>query len=415
MGRFRHLIGHTAFYTFANAIEALTPIIMIPFLTRYLSRHEYGLWSLFQAAAVVIIPLIGLTLKDAIRMRYLELSREEFVRYLNSVTAITALLALPAVFFVISFQEMLTGWFKLNLDGLIALVAVAALYSFFYTALAICQFAGKRQVFVWLQLMQAGVAITATFLFVLNDSGWKGCVFGRVVGLTAACAAAGLFLAREFGWCRPFQTRLAYVREQVIFGAHYLPFGLFPVVIPLTNRLLIANMVSVGETSLYAIAESFAMLLYLGINGFMHAWQPWLFKRLSGKDASGTHGVVLPGVLFALLLPVAGAALSVAAVIVSPIVLGPAFMEVNHFVFWMMLATSMRGWFLIAQSFVHFRQRVGLMSLCSIVAMVANAWLSWQWIPIYGATGAVWASIAAYLLATAITLIVIARLYRSAR
>lgn len=414
MQKITSLYKHAAFYTFANTIEALTPLVMIPVLTRYLDKSEYGLWAIFQAVVTFLIPAIGLSFRDAIRMRYLQLSLAEFSKYINSATVIISYLATIAFLTVILFNEPLTALIEINLVGLLAMVAMSVLYIFFYMTLAICQFADERAVFAKLQAVQTVISIGAMLLFVMNDYGWKGCAFGKLAGLSVVMVFAALFLYRRFRWCHPFRIDAAYKRELILFAAKYLPVGFFLVVIPLTNRLILSNTAGVEQTSLYAVSESFAMGLSLLTIGFMYAWQPWMFRKMQEADyRTARKSVILCTIGYIAALPFAGFILAVISWWVIPFLLGAQFQDVRNFILGNMMLISGLGAFQIMQSFLHYKKKIGWMSFCSLLVIFLNFFssltISKYASPVYVAYG----TAACYFLSALVTLVIVMRVYDS--
>ncbi len=397
MAKLKQLYHHTLFYTFANMIEALAPLILIPYLTRTLTVYDYGLWTVFQSCVAVLVPLIGLGYKDAIRMYYLHLTQKEFGGLLTSATVIILSLTVCAVVMVWVSHDALEQWLHLPSAGLLAMIGAAAFYSFFYMAMATCQFAHERRVFIIVQSVQTGVSLLSTVAFIYSGFGWEGCVYGKLIGLAAACVVSAFFLATRFHWCRPLAISYAYIRTLAVFGAQYLPYGLLFVVVPLTNRLLIAHMSDMESVGLYALGESFSMALNLVIVGFMFAWQPWLFRKLAGHDADGMHSVRLSCTLFVVGLPLSGVVLTGMSYIAAPILLGPNFQGATAYVFAMMMAAAASGYVLLAHSFLHYHRRVGVMSLCALLAMVSNGVVSMWLIAEMGPVGAGWGAAICYM------------------
>jgi len=53
------LTRNSLLYTGSNVLVASIPFVMLPVLTRYLSKEEYGILAMFQVMVTLLIPLIG--------------------------------------------------------------------------------------------------------------------------------------------------------------------------------------------------------------------------------------------------------------------------------------------------------------------------------------------------------------------
>lgn len=400
MAKLKHLSFSFLFYTGVTALEALTPIVLIPILTRYLTRYDYGLWSIFQAVVAVLIPVISLSFRDYVRMRYLSMDRDGLRVLLNGSVLTMMLMAVLGIIVILLFHEPLEYWLKLGPLGLLATIGITLCYGIFYLALAVCQFANERKTFAIIQLMQSTVTIILTAGLVYYYREWQACVFGRLIGLTFAASASLYFLYKKMGCFRPMQINKAIMLKLIRFGYVYLPSGLFVIVVALTNRIYIANKLGLEETSLYAVTESLAMMLSLVITGFIYALQPWLFKKMSGQDEHGMEHVGLACFLFVLGVPFAGFVMSMIAELLIPYVLGKEFQLVTLYLLPVLLVVSMQGWLLLVKAFLHFYNRIEYMTICGSIVMVSNALLGWYLIPAYHLYGAALASGSAYVLGT---------------
>ncbi len=89
----KKLSQNSAFYTFANSIEALSPFLLAIILTRQLTPAEFGVWVLFIALVTFLRPLVNLTIQDALRMHFFEMTDTERARFVWSALCLSLVCA----------------------------------------------------------------------------------------------------------------------------------------------------------------------------------------------------------------------------------------------------------------------------------------------------------------------------------
>jgi O-antigen/teichoic acid export membrane protein len=63
-----------------------------------------------------------------------------------------------------------------------------------------------------------------------------------------------------------------------------LPHSLSGVVIALSDRLFIKNLLGADAVGKYAVACTFSMIVFVFIQSFVNFWGPWIYKQLSNLD-----------------------------------------------------------------------------------------------------------------------------------
>lgn len=392
----KRLAGISLFYSFANSIEALSPFLLAIFLTRFLHQEEYGLWILFVSLLGFLRPLVNLTIQDALKMNFYELDKGKQAAFVVSAFYISSGSALLLALAVTVFGETLSALVKFPASWLVAIVIATYLNVNFYFVLTFNQFAEKRGRFVTLQLVQSlsGFAIIA--LLVYQGWSWQGIVIGKIIGLLIACLVGVTWLARDL----KLDLRLPckrQVKDMVWFGLLYLPTGFGLVAVPLTDRLIISHLLGLSENGLYGVAALFGSALFVAINGFLHAWMPWLFKRLGELQSDYKKEVSAVSLSFVLLLPAVGIFFYLVSVVAAPLLIGPAFSEAFALIPWAIAGTVAMGYFYHNQAFLHLRKAILPMSISSLTCILLNAFLSYYGALHYGVIGVVAATIAAFL------------------
>jgi O-antigen/teichoic acid export membrane protein len=392
----RRLAGISVFYSFANSIEALSPFLLAIILTRLMVPEDYGIWVLFVSLVAFLRPVVNLTIQDALKMHFYEMDKTRLAAFIVSAFYLSLGSALVLGVLAVVFSDSLSIAVKFPEAWIISIVVTAFLYVNLYFVLTYNQFAEKRGHFVALQIVQSLVGFAAIILLVWFGWNWQGIVLGKMAGLAVACIVGIFWIAGDLKLNLRAHNK-DQIRDLVKFGLCYLPTGLGLVAVPLTDRLIISHILGLGENGLYGVAALFGAALFIAINGFLHAWMPWLFQQLSKPSGNHRSEIFTVSVGFLLLLPVMGVVFYIVAVIAAPFLIGASFTGAFGLIPWAVAGTVAMGYFYHNQAFLHFKKAVLPMSVSSLNCIVLNIVLSYYGALYYGVAGVLAATIVAYM------------------
>ena len=413
LNQLKKLTRHSAFYTIANSVEAFAPFLLAIILTRQLVPEEYGVWVLFIALVTFLRPLVNLTIQDALRMHFYEMDDIARARFVWSALWLSTLCVIAFVTVAKILAGPLSIALSLPAEWLVAVPIAAYLYAFFYFLLAFKQFDQKRWRFLSLHVVQTIASLVFIVYFVQNGSGWSGVVIGKILGLTVGCAVGACWLARDL----PFEkivTRRLHVVRLLKFGVLYLPTGLGMVAIPLTDRLIVTHVLGLAENGLYGVAALFGVAVFVVINGILHAWMPWLFRRLDDWRQRRRE-IVTVSTIFLCILPLGGLLAALIAIPVAPIIIGNEFAGAFRMIPWAIAGAVSMGYFFHNQAYLLFRKAVLPMSISSFSCIALNAVLSYYGAIAYGTIGVFAATTGAFLIAALMSAALAVPRYRIGR
>lgn len=391
-----NLFGHGVFYTFAMSIESIAPFLLAPFLTRFITVYEYGIWAIFQAATAFLRPLIGLALDDFVRIRYNSHSREHMAGYLIAIITLSGALSLILCTLTMLFGEPLSELLHFPSHWLWAIIICAWIYALFYMLLAFYQFESQRTRYAIIHVTQALGTLAFTVALVLLGYSWTGAVMGKMLGLLSGTLLAWWWIMRYFPESALTYFRFSYIIELLSFSKRYLASGMLIVVIIFTDRIMLANMVGVEESSLFAVASLFPMVLLIAIHGYVYGWQPWCFKRLARKQSSDTRELFIGAALFFIFLPIGGVILNAVAAWLGPYMIGADYGDAFTYVPALTTAMVMQGCYLFSKSILQFYQKLTTLSVIAVITMIVNVIGNYILIARMGTLGSCYATAIAY-------------------
>lgn len=404
------LAKNSVFYTFANSIEAAAPILLAIVLTRLLEPSEYGVWVLFIALVSFMRPIINLSVQDALRMHFYEMNIDERARFVwgSFCLSLVCLCIIVAVLWSIS--SLASRYLNFPQDWLVTVPFAAFLYASFYFLLAYFQFSENRLRFLLLHILQTSASLAVIAVLVWHSRGWQAVVMGKIIGLALAVVIGAYWLSKGINFSKDVLQK-PRIAKLMRFGFLYIPTGMGLVAIPLTDRIIVTEMLGLAENGLFGAAALFGSAVYVIINGFIHAWMPWLFRTLA-DPTDNRLTITRVSIFFYLGLPFVGLVLYLVAMYIAPLIIGSAFNDAFKLIPWAIAGTIAMGYFFHNQAFLHYRRAVVAMSTCSFYCIVSNAVLSYFGAIYFGTAGVFYATVAAFMSAALLCGIFIFLYYR---
>ena len=408
----RKKIKTTLVYIASNIIYQLPPVLLLPFLTRYLSQADYGIVTLFTKMAALLLPICTLGIKLVTKKGFYWHNKDDFKVFFTTALLLP-LISLPIVGIVLwLLGDRITQWWGYPAQWLWAIpVFVACRHAFL---LALDQFRALKKPLRY-ALFKNGAALLEIGITVLLITAYSMTYDGRILGIIAAkmvFAMAALIWLWAMGQWR-WGFNIDFARHIVAEGIGALPILTAGVAFKLLDTFLVAYYLGNDATGIYGLALRVASAVALVQTGVLLATQPALMEQLSKPKEDNVRIKIAQYLLLEWLLFVAAAV--VLASVVIPIAF-PYFIDAKFNNSLTLLLPLSLGLVLlgIAQSlstfFVFFGQYrllnigilVGLFTL-----LVGTAWAA----PHYGLMGIAWASCVAYAVPVVLQLYYLPRVY----
>jgi len=335
-------------------------------------------------------------MQDAIRSRFFSLQEKKIKDFLLTAISISTFATILALLALFVGSQQIANLIKFPENWIWSIVIASYLHGLFYTLLAVFQFESKKKSFAVTQLNNAFFTLTFAIYFLLMNYSWQGVITARIIGLFVSVTLSAYFFLPKLKTKFKESFNKNYCKELIVFSLKYLPAGLIPVLIPLSDRLAITYMVNISETGLFGIGSLFGMALTVLISGFIYALQPLLFRSVQKTNDQGKKDSVQLSRHFYLLLIPTSLLLIAVSYIVSPLLIGDKFSNASSYVTWMIISAAAQGAFIHNQTYLHSLGKITQMSFFSIIVIILNLILNAILIPKFGGIGAAYATLISY-------------------
>ncbi|HEV2060664.1 MAG TPA: oligosaccharide flippase family protein [Solirubrobacteraceae bacterium] len=400
----RRLGGQTLIYGFGGAALQIVGIVTLPILARVFTPTDYGILELGMVVSAILMIVVDGGMASASQRSYFDYGDEqEAERRRVLVTALifqlvigVLMAALLAVFATPISRALFDGRDE---SVLIVLVGVAL------PAFALAQFTREVlrlefRAWSYLATSVAGAAVAATITIlavVAWDSGVAGAFIGVLCGWIAG-ALWGIALVWRRLVARPSRRELAIMLR---YGLPLIPVALSLWALSLIDRVMLAHLADLDELGQYAIATRLAVPVMLIVMALALAFSPFILSLHQSDPEREKHvrGRVLTDFTAALCLVALVSALWAREL---GELVAPDFDEAYRAVGLVAFGLVAFGISSVVVAAISISRQTRWLTLYSAIAAGANVALNFALIPPFGQLGAATATLAAYLLLTAL-------------
>ena len=384
----RKFFGETGVYLFANILNAMIPIMLLPILTRVLTPADYGTVAMFGIVISIFGALSGLSVHGAIGVRYFQLEKKQLAEYIGACVGVlmvstTALLLIIAVF---------GGWFSnisgVPLDWLLVAVLLSGLQFLGSIRLSLWQASGEAMKYGSLQVSQSLLGGAASLVLILVvGMAWEG----RVLAQSLAIIVFGIFalwsMSRD-GFIRFSREWRAHATDALKFGGPLVPHVIGGVLLVVADRLIITRFLDVTQTGLYVVALQVGQVIGILTESFNKAYGPWLMKNLSKPTEIMNENIVKGTYVYFVLVFGLAVGLGFTAPIILRLLVGEQFRVVDELVMYIALGFAFGGCYYMVAGYIFFVNKTITLALITFISGVVNVFLMINLVECNGIIGA---------------------------
>ncbi|AOS44989.1 Polysaccharide biosynthesis protein [Lacunisphaera limnophila] len=395
------LLSSAGLYGIANLVGALTPLIVLPVLSRSLSAGDLGRFALYQSALALALPGISMGVHGAVSRQYLNRDTIDFARYVSSLLAIS--LAAGTGTLVVLWMIGLFAPGVLGGNGVVFQYAVVSAIglSLLQVFLAIVQMRQKHLLYAAIQCLVTGLLIAASMGAVAVRPDWQSVLRANMAayGAIGLVVAGILFTQKLAAW----RISKEYAVHALRFGAPLVPHLLAASVITMLDRFFIAHFHGVEAVAAYAVAYQVAVALNLACSSFGNAWAPWLMHQLHVRSA-GTGARITRYLLvyFAGVVALGGVLWAVSPWIIA-LVGGDRYSAAYHWMPWLIAGFVFNGVSRALGVIPFYHGRTLALALATVGGAGTSVGLNVVLVPSLGAAGAAVAQCLGFLVTAVLT------------
>ncbi len=268
-------------YAFSYFFNAGISLLILPVLSHYLSKEDYGVIALFTAAQTLILPFLSMGIQLSMGVDFFKKPGDEFKSYFN--TAFKTILSSFLFFTVLAFifsgfisSRLHTSWI---FSVLLPFCVLSSLSADIY--LTYLRNTNKAVKFVLFSICRTAFEIGLAVLLVVKFSmGWQGRLYAAVAAAVVILIIVVYFFYRNrlLRWTG-FSVKTS--REVIKHSLPFIPERISIFFFTAADRFFLERYTSTNEVGLYNMAYNVASLIMMVIISLSAVYVPSVYKFLS--------------------------------------------------------------------------------------------------------------------------------------
>lgn len=269
-------------YGIGGIISKLIPFVMIPIITRIMPNTTYfGVSDMANTLLSFTSALAVMGMYDAMYRMFFEIDSEQYKRVVCSTTLtftfVTSIIISALIF---SLRKPIAILFFNNSDykGIVSIVAVATLISGTNSIVsAPTRMQNQRKIFIIGNTVSPLISYGLAIILLLNGH--------YLVALPLSMAIAAVIMEVTFGFINRkwfqipcFNKRL--LKQLLTIGLPLLPNFLIYWIFNSSDRVMITNLIGIGESGIYAVGSKLGHASQLIYTAFAGGWQYFAFSTM---------------------------------------------------------------------------------------------------------------------------------------
>jgi O-antigen/teichoic acid export membrane protein len=293
------LAKHSAIYGMGAVVSRLIGVLLLPVVTRYLTRADVGAVETLISLTVVLVIVLRMGISMAFFRFYFDAEddrgRTTVVRTSFWFTMVMATLGLVVgSIFATQISHVL---FATDSRANLVRAALVLLWAQMNYEQLTSLFRVEERSVSYVAATLANVIITVVATILLVAVWHKGAIGVLAGNFTGTLVVYFVLLAyRRFQLGLEFDRGL--FRQMQRFGLPLVPSGLALWVIDLSDRFFLVHMKGLAETGLYSIGVRISTALLLVLIALRTAWPAFAFSIKDDGEAKRTYAYVLTYVLY---------------------------------------------------------------------------------------------------------------------
>tara|TARA_Y100000768_G_C23974297_1_gene682234 strand:- start:1212 stop:2468 length:1257 start_codon:yes stop_codon:yes gene_type:complete len=369
--------------------------LLLPVLTKYLSKEDYGVLSLFNASTRFISILISLGITSILMTKIFKKDNFTLSSYFKTYYILILLNCFIVSIFVVISLLFFDDFFGVpkKIALFIPLISVGLL--FYELILSLMVYKRQALNYAITSLSKFGLEILLTLFFVVVlFYNWKGRVGALVIAIIFINLISLRYLKKEKLLKGKFD--IIKLKEMIVFGAPFLMFDFSIIVLNLSDRFFIEHFLGLSKTGVYGIGSLVGSFVLIGVNALINVFRPIIYEKTKSYAREKTSLLKTSIQYSTILLIITLSLIFVVKKVVFLYFIDSKFLASQEIVWTIACGFFFWGLHSFYLSYFIFENKTKTIFVVSIFCICLNLTLNYIMIPKFGAIGAGYATLATY-------------------
>ncbi len=398
-------------FTIGTVFNKGINFFILPILTYYLSKDDYGMIGVINSILTISIIYIGFYPNNFIMVKFFKYGKEEISRYIFNIFILIFLSFFIVLFLLIIFSNYLIPHYE-NSKIIVIFITFLALFQVLWRMWSVL-IEIKRDAlrYVIAQFIQTSLTIGLTlFLIIKLSYGWEGKFFAEF-SLYFISSIYVIYYLYKYNYIK-VNFDLKKIKEifLFLFPLTFYVVGLFAM--GTIDKIFVANMLDLKSAGIYSIAITLSIILNILFESILKAWLPTMFELLNEKEKDAYKKVIKGNYLYSIFVVVSVILYIFISPFIFDIMIDDKFSLALHFLPILIIAYGFEGLRKPITELLNHIDKVNIVAYITIFSSFLNIILNIFLIKEYGIKGAAYATLISFALLYLLTLFFVFYYYK---
>ena len=376
-------------YFIFNVLSALIPIFAIPFLTRYLTPEEFGLFTVFTVISMFAGNIFRLELNMALKREYVD-NPKDFSKFISTAFVFSTFMLIPYCLIVFLAMPFVDTFYEIPLSWMILIILLSYFRSQIINLHHLWQITNKALPYgIWGLIATASVFVITIILILFKSADWQSRAWAEwIIGLISLLIAV-YFLRKDYALKWRFEQGV--LTKMLRYSLPLLPSTLMGYIFLVSDRIFITEFGGMYELGLYSVAVQIAGSVGLIYGAILPAWESWIYTKLGSINRTAIRIIFMRLFIIILLSALMMTILPQILKFLMPYLTGKSFASAEAFLFPCLLSAISAGFFSLCKTPLLFMRRTTTIAYIDVSMLVINVICMYFFVSQMGAIGAAYA------------------------
>lgn len=406
MSDYELLVKRTGLTALANLVVSLSPILLLPILTKILTIQEYGIWALIVVTASLVPMLVTLGLPNAMIRFLAPVKNNDDIRegYYSIALVVLGAGFVASLFLLLFGQSIATSLLGNNRTVALLLPLITFVASYNIVPGTYFRTFQQAKRYSTVAFLQAVLYVTLVAVFVVFGLGLAGAALGYLITLLLVALISTYYVLRDIGVTMPsFSELKAYLK----YGLPFVPSGVSSWALSVSDRYIITFFLGVAWVGYYSPGYQLGNMIGLLAMPFTILVPTALYQHYDANRIAEVKTIIRYSIKYFLAVAVPAAFLfSVLSKPILMVLTTPAIAANGYLITpFTALSSVLFGLFSIIVIILTFEKRTAIIGTMWIIAAVLNIGLNLVLVPYWGIIAAALTTLLGYGFVFGVTVI----------
>ncbi len=389
---FKHkLFNSMLIFTLSSVFNKGLNFFILPVLTYYLTKEDYGMLGLITSVTTIAVVYIGFFPANFLMVKSSLFGKEKMSKYMSNILIMIGVTFFAVLGILLLGKDIIFSNYSENFSLVIYITLLCLFQVFWWILTTIIQLEKDAVKYAIIQFVQTIITIGIALLLIIHFSwGWKGKFFAELT-IYFIFSFYTIYYIIKADYIK-FDFDMLKIKEltSYLFPLTFFVLGLF--IMGTVDKIFIANMISIEAAGIYAVAITMTIIINIVFDSVIRAWEPYLYESLNENTFASKVKVVKVTYLYTA-FTISFIALYIAIVpFIFHIMINEKFNDALLYIPILVIGYGFEGLRKAISGMLNHLNKVKINAIITSIAAVLNIILNIILIEKYGVYGAAYAT-----------------------